>query len=81
MNLQDHRIEKVTKALNDKDVSELSQSDYDRLEDNFIATANEALQPEETLTKLRAAGFGEIADKLTALNDASEAYDWSRENL
>lgn len=81
MNIQDPRIAKVTKALNNKDVSELSQSDYDRLEDNFIVMANNALQPEETLTKLRASGFGEIADQLTALNDASEAYDWSRENL
>lgn len=81
MNTQDPRINKVTTALGDKDVSDLSQSDYDRLEDNFIAVASEAIQSEDTLAKLRESGFGEVADQLVALGDASEAYDWSRENL
>ncbi len=81
MNVDDPRLTHVTQALGGKDVSDICQGDFDQLEDNLITMANEVLQPEETLNHLREAGFGELADQLVALNDASQAYDWSRENL
>lgn len=81
MNLDDPRIAIVTKSLGGKDVSDICQGDFDQLEDNFITMANEVLPSEETLAKLLEAGFDELAEQLTALNDASQAYDWSRENL
>lgn len=80
-NTSDPRIQKVMDELGYDKPEEITNSDYDKLEDNFISAATDVIVDDETLTQLQEAGFGELATKLAALDDACDKYDWARENL
>jgi hypothetical protein len=75
------QVELVLEALGYLDFSEISQSDFNKLEDDFTICASNTVQSDETLCELRAAGFETLANQLALLTTASNNYDWSRENL
>lgn len=81
MNLNDSRIPTALAELGYSDAAEISQSDYEKLEDNLIALAAELVQSDEQLAALKAAGFDSLANALQPMTDAVKAYDWARENL
>lgn len=56
-------------------------SDFERIEDSFISVANSLMESESTLRSLRVAGFAEIADKLTELNQNIVALKWAEKHL
>ncbi len=79
----DKRLPLVLIAARCERAEELSQSDHDRIEDNYIAKSTACLDnfDDKQEKDLRAAGFDDLANKLTALSDANQAYNWSREHL
>jgi hypothetical protein len=79
--VKDQRLNLVLSSLGYDEEKEICQEDYDKVEDSFIMSASEALQSDDELEKLAAAGFGDLVEKLKNLQDASDAYDWTRENL
>ncbi len=62
-------------------ISEASQNDYEKAEDNLFSAVNELVSPITELQALEEAGFGELANKLKKLCAANMAMDWAKENL
>jgi len=81
MSAIDPRVSIVLDVIQVENIEDVSQSDFDRLEDNFLAQANEVVLDDVQLEHLKASGFAELATRLGELKNASLAYDWSRENL
>lgn len=71
----------VKEITGESDVSNCTVSDYERIEDAFLASASEMDKYLEQCEALRAAGFTELADSLVSLDNHRQAYDWARENL
>ncbi|MDC8832829.1 hypothetical protein [Alteromonas gilva] len=81
MSNQDPRESIVLETTDCASVDDVSRSDYDRIEDHFIAVANSLIEDSSQIEHLRVSGFTVLAEKLQRLDEASSAYDWSRENL
>lgn len=62
-------------------ISEASQNDYEKAEDNLFSAVNELVSPITDVQALDEAGFGELANKLKKLCAANMAMDWAKENL
>ncbi len=62
-------------------ISEASDSDYDRAEDNLFSAVNELSYPLRELDELVDAGFSELAEKLRQLCAANMAMDCEKEHL
>ena len=62
-------------------ISEASQNDYEKAEDNLFSAVNELVSPITDVQALEEAGFGELANKLKKLCAANMAMDWAKENL
>jgi hypothetical protein len=77
----DKRLALVLEITGSDSEADIASSDYDKVEDHFISCAVSVICSDDEINKLREAGFNELADKMKDLEDASEAYDWSRENL
>lgn len=78
----DERLQYILDEFGYESKDEVSDSDYDRVEDNFIQGANELIYAgEKQIEELIDAGFLELAEKFKDMTTVSEAYDWTRENL
>lgn len=71
----------VKEITDESDVSNCTSSDYEKIEDAFLAAASEMDKYLEQCEALRAAGFVELAVSLVSLDNHRQAYDWARENL
>jgi hypothetical protein len=80
MQLDDPRINYVTEVLG-IDKEDISQSDYNRLEDNFTSLAEDCALTDIELVELADAGFTIFAEKIKALKHAAHAFNWGKENL
>jgi len=63
------------------DVNDISQSDYERIQDGFESAAESCIQDEASLAKLDSMGFHELAEQLRELAKMSELFSWAKENL
>ncbi len=77
----DPRLAHVLSLLNYESEDDVTDSDYERIEDAFISQTQEVISSGTDFDALRAAGFSVLADSLAELGRVSDAYNWSRENL
>lgn len=81
-NVEDKRLQYILDEMGYDKESDLSQSDYERVEDNFIQGANDLVaMGEDQIDALVKAGFTDLAEQIKSLSLLSGAYDWARENL
>jgi hypothetical protein len=81
-NATDERLQYILDEFGYESKEDISDSDYDRVEDNFIQGANDLIYAgEKQIEALIEAGFPELAEKFKDMSVISEAYDWTRENL
>lgn len=81
-NATDKRLQYILDARGYKSENEVTDSDYDRIEDDFIQGANDLIYAgEKQIEALIEAGFTDLAEKFKAMSIVSGAYDWTRENL
>ncbi|MGI2006169.1 hypothetical protein ACRN98_19410, partial [Shewanella oncorhynchi] len=71
----------VKEITDESDVSNCTSSDYEKIEDAFLAAASEMDKYLEQCEALRAAGFVELAVSLVSLDNHRQAYDWARETV
>lgn len=65
----------------DCNIEDVSQYDYERLQDSFEGAAQSCIQDDAMLAKLSAAGFPEVATQLRELDRMNQLFDWAKENL
>lgn len=81
-NTVDERLQYILDEFGYESEDEVSDSDYNRVEDNFIQGANDLIYTgEDQIEALIEAGFTELAEKFKNMSVVSGAYDWTRENL
>lgn len=81
-NAIDERLRHTLDSRSYKSENEVTDSDYDRIEDDFIQGANDLIYTgEKQIEALIEAGFTELAGKFKNMSAISGAYDWARENL
>lgn len=81
MSSSDRRVKLVLDITGGTSISDITASDYEKVEDNYISAANELYLSDQDIEALKKAGFEDLASKIISLKDAADAYDWSRENL
>ncbi len=78
----DERLQYILDKFNYESENDVTDSDYDRVEDDFIQGSNDLIYAgEKQIEALIEAGFTELAEKFKDMSVISEAYDWTRENL
>lgn len=81
-NAVDERLQYILDEFGYENEDDVSDSDYTRVEDNFIQGANDLIYAgENQIEALIEAGFTELAEKFKDMSVISGAYDWTRENL
>lgn len=78
----DKRLQYILDEFGYESKEDVSDGDYNRIEDQFVQGSNELIyEGERQLDALVAAGFTDLADKIKQMSIVSGAYDWTRENL